>query len=584
MSYRVVARIVWAVVLCGAAMASAEYEAAWKSVDGHPAPGWFNETKFGIFIHWGVYAVPSWSPKGTYAEWYWNAMQDKKGATWKHHVATYGEDFAYQDFAPMFKAELYDPAQWADIFARSGAKYVVLTSKHHEGFCLWPAPDSLNWNAADVGPHRDLAGDLTQAVKAAGLKMGFYYSLYEWYNPLFKSDVARYVDQHTLPQMKDLVTRYEPSILWTDGEWDHPSETWRSAEFLAWLFNESPVKDEVIVNDRWGKDSRGVHGDFYTSEYGGYGATRPGAAHLWEECRGMGASFGYNRNESIDDYGSAEELVRALVHAASLGGNLLLDIGPTADGRIPVIMQERLLQIGAWLVPNGESIYGTTAGPYPQAPWGGCTQKPGRVYCHIFNWPQSPLELPGFANEIKKAYFLLDPEQKALTVTRTAHGARIALPPTPPYPPPSVVVAEIDGPPDVDRRVYAGDGGAYVLKASAAQIEGAGPRYDDQTDAVGNWKSREASLHWTVAAVPGVFNVELLYACPEKTANVPFEVAVGGQKLSATTEPTAGWKEFAAKNIGQVRIEKPGDCVVTIQALKLPPESLMNLRAISLRP
>ena len=147
----------------------------------------------------------------------------------------------YQDFAPMFKAEHFDPAQWADLFKQAGARYVVLTSKHHEGFPLWPSEQSWNWNSVDIGPHRDLCGDLSTAVKEAGLHMGFYFSLYEWFNPLYRSNLEQYVDNHMIPQMKDLVTRYEPDIFWPDGEWDHPSEKWKSTEFLAWLYNESQI-------------------------------------------------------------------------------------------------------------------------------------------------------------------------------------------------------------------------------------------------------------------------------------------------------------------------------------------------------
>jgi len=144
-------------------LGQALYEPNWESIDSRPSPQWFEDAKFGIFIHWGVYSVPAWGPKDRYSEWYWHDLQDKNGETWKFHAKTYGEDFQYQDFAPMFKAEMYDPAHWADVFARSGVKYVVLTSKHHEGFSLWPDPTNWNWNAMDIGPHRDLAGDLITA-------------------------------------------------------------------------------------------------------------------------------------------------------------------------------------------------------------------------------------------------------------------------------------------------------------------------------------------------------------------------------------------------------------------------------------
>ncbi|MET0242278.1 MAG: alpha-L-fucosidase [Flavitalea sp.] len=354
--------------------AQKKYEANWESIDSRPIPTWFEDSKFGIFIHWGLYSVPSWAPTGPkiptyskYAEWYGWRMHDKDEVGklfMKYHTDTYGKDFKYNDFVKDFKAELFSPDQWAELLKESGAKYVVLTSKHHEGFAMWPSQHSWNWNAMDVGPHRDLAGDLIKAVKGKGLRMGFYYSLYEWFNPLYKTDVNRYVDEHMIPQMKDLVTRYNPDLVWTDGEWDHPSEVWKSTSFLSWLYNESPVKNDVVVNDRWGKETRSKHGSFYTTEYDlvhNDDASGKLIAHPWEECRGIGGSFGYNRNENLEDYSSSKEVIQILIDKVARGGNLLLNIGPTADGRIPVIMQQRLKDIGSWLKVNGDAIYNTRA-------------------------------------------------------------------------------------------------------------------------------------------------------------------------------------------------------------------------------
>jgi alpha-L-fucosidase len=209
----------------------------------------------------------------------------------------------------------------------------------------------------EIGPRRDVLGDLSAAVRRKGLRMGYYYSLYEWYNPLWLADKPRYIREHMFPQFKDLVTRYQPAIVFSDGEWELTSAEWHSPELLAWLFNESPVKDDVVVNDRWGKDTRHTHGSYWTTEY------TPGMSgmdHPWEENRGMGFSFGYNRAERLEHYHTGRELVIMLVDLVSRGGNLLLDIGPAADGTIPVVMEERLLQIGAWLKVNGEAIYGTS--------------------------------------------------------------------------------------------------------------------------------------------------------------------------------------------------------------------------------
>jgi len=398
----------------GLSAQAVHYQPAWDSIDKRPTPQWFDDAKFGIFIHWGVYSVPAYADPHSkvgesYAEWYWNHMQDKNGPTWAFHLAHYGANFKYQDFAGQFKAELFDPGQWADLFANSGARYVVLTSKHHEGFCVWPCPASWNWNSVDVGPHRDLAGDLTRAVVAKGLKMGFYYSLYEWYNPLYLNDQPRYVTEHMIPQMKDLVERYHPSVLWTDGEWERPSSDWKSTEFLAWLFNDSTVRDEIVINDRWGKETRSKHGGFYTSEYGTFlpEGAKMGPTHKWEEDQGIGKSFGYNRVEGPDDYKSATVLVYLLVNAVARGGNFLLDIGPTADGRVPVIMQERLLRIGAWLKLNGEAIYETH--PWRQMSEGDVryTSKADTVYAIALAWPGQELALSAPRSTTKTAVTLL---------------------------------------------------------------------------------------------------------------------------------------------------------------------------------
>ena len=350
------------------------YDATWESLDRRPTPAWFTDVKFGIFIHWGVYSVPAYAPvipgRLAYAEWYWNALTNgrKPGTTnpvqtgtWEYHQKRYGPDFPYQDFAPQFHAELFDPEHWASVFERSGARYVVLTSKHHEGFALWPSKEASAtwgrpWNAVEIGPHRDLLGDLTAAVRRHNVRMGFYYSLYEWYNPLYLADKQRYVREHMFPQFKDAVTRYKPSIIFSDGEWDLTSAEWHSPELLAWLFNESPARDEVVIDDRWGKDTRHKHGGYWTTEYT---AGMSGMDHPWEESRGMGFSYGYNRAERAEHYHTARQLVAMLVDLVSRGGNLLLDIGPAADGTIPPIMEERLLQIGSWLHINGDAIYGT---------------------------------------------------------------------------------------------------------------------------------------------------------------------------------------------------------------------------------
>jgi alpha-L-fucosidase len=355
------------------------------------------------------------------------------------HLKTYGPNFKYQDFTPMFKAELFDPAKWAELFKESGAKYIVLTSKHHDGFALWPSANSWNWNSVDVGPHRDLCGDLTAAVKNKGLHMGFYYSLYEWYNPSYNNDLQAYVNEHMIPQMKDLVTRYTPDILWTDGEWEKSSKDWKSEEFLAWLYNESPVKDNIAVNDRWGSETRSKHGGFYTTEYGLVGDKEGidnSVPRPWEECRGIGTSFGYNRTEGISDYSTSKQLIKILVSTVSAGGNLLLDIGPASDGTIPVIMQQRLLEIGNWLNANGESIYSTrpfikTKRDLEINPETNktifFTQKNKEVYVICLDWPKGEIVLRDVAPD-NKVHVLLLGTDRPVSVKKAGRNLLITAP------------------------------------------------------------------------------------------------------------------------------------------------------------
>jgi len=410
-------------ILCTAiCLVSADYAPNWESLDSRPLPAWFDEVKFGIFLHWGVYAVPSYSCD-TAAEWYEFGLKSGSKCTNDFHNKNFGPDFSYSDFGPRFTAEFFDPNQWADLFQKSGAKYVVLTSKHHDGYCLWPSAEAWNWNSVEVGPHKDLVGLLTDAVRSKGIHMGLYHSLFEWYNPYYLSDKAskgeqqQYVDKVLMPQLKDVITRYKPDLLWTDGEWELPSPYWKSTEFLAWLYNTSPVKDQIIVNDRWGSDTRNKHGGFYTEE--NHDDPKELAKHKWERCYTIdGPTWGYARNHDISSYSTSESLIHTLIKNTAYGGNLLINVGPTVEGTIPRIFQDRLLDIGKWLELNGDAIYGThawrvqnqtqAAGKYP----GFYTSKGDVVNYIMTGWPtdnvvvlpdpkpagEAKVELLGFGN------------------------------------------------------------------------------------------------------------------------------------------------------------------------------------------
>ncbi len=334
-----------------------KWEPTWESLISRPYPQWFKDAKLGIFIHWGVYSVPAYGGKESYAEWYLRGLQVGSPLRTNFMKENFGEDFNYRDFAPLFKAELFNPDEWAGLFENAGAKYIILVSKHHDGYCLWPSKFALGWNSMDAGPHRDLVGDLAKAVRKTSVKFGLYYSLPEWNNPLHKwytdpnDQIKEYVDKHMIPQFRELILAYKPEVLFTDGEWYNSAEDWHARELIAWYYNL--VGTEAIVNDRWGG---GSNIGFRTPEYssGLKASERP-----WSEVRGLGRSFGLNRNEELSAYMTAEELIHFFVIAVANGGGITINVGPKADGQIPLLQQERLLQLGEWLKVNEEAIYGS---------------------------------------------------------------------------------------------------------------------------------------------------------------------------------------------------------------------------------
>lgn len=588
----------------------AEYEPDWASLETHPTPEWFEDAKFGIFIHWGVYSVPSFCDTSTYSEWYqhWLNTNSHGGKVTKFHADNYGEDFKYREFAPMFRAEMWDPAEWASIFKRSGAEYIVLTSKHHDGFCLWPsdvASDSRGypWDSMRTGPRRDLVGELFEACRDEGVRPGLYYSFMEWESPLYsKSDKSEYVDTLMIPQIKDLIERYQPAVFWPDGEWDHPDTLWKSPEILEWIYENAANPEEIVVNDRWGRGLRGQVGDYTTTEYDNLGnssgkgmrKTRP-----FEECRGVGHSFAFNRAENYDIYDSRTVCVQRLIDLVSRGGVLLLDIGPTADGRIPLIMVDRLLAIGDWLEVNGEAIKGTRRSPFRDLPWGRATVKGDDLYLHVFDWPANDrLEVPGLANSVRRATMLGDRKAgRELVVEDTGDlGVVVDLAGLHPFEHATVIKLELDGPPSVDDSIQADASGSFLLPATAAMVEGPSLRVESYPNAAGEaisnlgyWTDTTATANWTAKLTAGAaYDVEFDFAVKSGAEGGRFELRCGDAMMDISiAEPTGGWNVFDRIDVGRIRIPaSSGDAAVpvSLRAVKIPGEAAGNLRTLTLRP
>ncbi|XP_013393623.1 alpha-L-fucosidase [Lingula anatina] len=349
-------------VLVSACISECKYQPNWSSIDSRPLPAWYDEAKVGVFMHWGVFSVPSFGETA----WLWAFWQRDHVKPYVDYMTkNYRPGFTYADFAPEFKAEFFNPDEWAEILEASGAKYFVITTKHHEGFTLWPSKVSFNWNAMQVGPKRDLIGELATAIRnKTSLHFGLYHSLFAWFDPLYVTDKSNnfktqlYPPAKAWPELYELVNNYKPEILWSDGD-AGPDWYWNSTQFLAWLYNESPVKDYVVTNDRWGNN--GImchHGGYYTCA----DRYNPGKLqnHKWENAMTLDrVAWAYRRTVKLSDLLSMEELIYEIASTVSCGGNILVNVGPTAWGTIVPIFEQKLRQMGEWLKVNGEAIYST---------------------------------------------------------------------------------------------------------------------------------------------------------------------------------------------------------------------------------
>ncbi|XP_012279238.1 alpha-L-fucosidase isoform X2 [Orussus abietinus] len=392
-----------------------EYKPTWKSLDTRPIPDWYDNAKFGIFIHWGVFSVPSFG-----SEWFWNYWRENGTTKYSDFMKKqYASGFTYQEFAPLFTAELFNASEWTELFQASGAKYVVLTSKHHDGFTLWPSKYTYGWNSVDVGPHKDLVGELAETIRnESSIKFGLYHSMYEWYHPFYLADKENnfttnvFATQKSIPELYRLTELYKPEVIWSDGDWEASDSYWTSKEFLAWLYNESPVRTTVVANDRWGKDTPCHHGDFLTcKDRYNPGVLQP---HKWENCLSIDKiSWGFRREAVLKDYLTLHELLEQLVSTVSCGGNLLVNIGPTKDGRIIPIFEERLRGMGAWLSINGEAIYDTKPWSVQndtlmKDTWYTQSKDEQKLYAIFLSWPKDNiLQLSAVKLPEKSQIFLL---------------------------------------------------------------------------------------------------------------------------------------------------------------------------------
>ncbi len=413
------------------------YHGSIESIDIHQTAEWYRDAKLSIFYDWGLYSLAGYGTKGwsraRYPDWYLNNMYHQYT---DHHKVAWGEDFQRDDFIPLFTADGFNAEEIVDLVKMSGAKYIVPFNKHHDGYCLWDSKFTHR-DVVDMMPGRDLTRELVDACKKEGIYYGFYFSVEEYEYPVIdenntlkirywsnnmapdnsgiskesgeiesefvserdnrklsgKIPVKNFINELIVPQAKDFIDKYDPDILWFDGEWQRPADYYRTPDLVAYFYNKAEGRKEVVANDRLGIGTREKHGDFYTSE------TDEVVEKLdvpWEENRSMSESYGYHQSDSLENYLSADELVQMLVRIVAKGGNLNLIVNPDGTGKVSRIQVKLLKELGDWLKVNGEAIYGTR--PYEklcdntqlgQPVWYTMSKDSTYGYAIIFDWPKS---------------------------------------------------------------------------------------------------------------------------------------------------------------------------------------------------
>jgi len=457
MTRKIVKQIFCAFMIFSAVTSAALYAQRETQAQHDARMQWWRDARFGLFIHWGLYAIPAgeWKGKTNYGEWI-------------RHSAQIPID-VYDKFVGQFNPVKFHADEWVSLAKDAGMKYIVITSKHHDGFCLFDSKNT-DFDVMSTPFKCDILKELSEACRKQGIRLCFYHSIMDWHHPDYlprrdweKDRSAagavfdRYV-QYMKNQLRELLTNYGPlGVLWFDGEWE---STWNEKYGRDLYQYVRSFQPDIIINNRVGASRSGMEGfsqgkesagDFGTPEQQIPATGLPGVD--WETCMTMNDNWGYNSHDK--NWKSAKDLIRMLADIASKGGNYLLNIGPTSEGMFPPESVERLREIGQWMKTNSESITTTQASPFKKLEWGRSTQKAisggTRLYLHVFNWPaDGKLIVPGIFNKAKLAYLVADSKKAALKVSRKEDSLVLEVPKQAPDPVDSVVILDVEGKPDVN--------------------------------------------------------------------------------------------------------------------------------------
>lgn len=537
---------------------------------------WWREARFGMFVHWGAYSVPG----GNY-----NGKEIGGIGEWIMHNGKIPVA-EYKAYAQQFNPVRYDPDAWVRLAKEAGMKYIVITSKHHDGFALFDSKVT-DWDVVDATPYgKDLLKPLAEACAKHGLVLGFYYSqAQDWnhpggaaagghWDPAQDGSMDDYIREIAAPQVKEILSNYgKLGVLW----WDTPVDmTKERADALLPLLALQP---HIITNDRLGG---GYSGDLGTPEQHIPATGTPGRD--WETCMTMNNTWGFKSNDH--NWKPTETLIRNLCDIASKGGNYLLNVGPTPLGEIPEPSVERLKDVGKWMKVNGDSIYGTTASPFSRLAWGRCTKKltdsGATLYLHVFDWPRDgKLVVPGLRNKVRRASLLATGAK--LKTKSGGEGVTIRVPAEATDPIATVVVLEVKGKLDIEKVLpgQAADG-TLTLAADLADIHGqAQVETIDGQSSIGWWTNAGDFVSWSFkVSKPGRFDVTATVATP--AASSRFEIVVGDQKLPAEVASTGSYQTFKTVKLGTLDLKR-GSTELSVKPVRDGWQAI-NLRSIVLTP
>ena len=556
-----------------------------------------NEAKFGMFIHWGPYAVLAGE---------WNGKEGGRNGEWIMYDLKIPVK-EYEAKARTFNPVQFNAAEWAGLAREAGMRYMVITAKHCDGFAMYGSRVS-DYNIVDWTPfRRDVCKELLQACRKEGIRLGYYYShWWDWHEEHALAGQAGgpyhdnnwdfpdrsekkpdiFIDGKSLPQVRELVEGYDPYIMWFDVPTGISRE--QSYQFLKTVRSQNP---DIIINNRIGNDM----GDYGTPEQ-----YIPSDGSTFEVCMTMNDTWGYKYDDH--NWKSAGTIIRNLADIAHKGGNYLLNVGPTAEGIIPPASVRILQEVGKWMKIYGESIYGTSGSPIGKLPFNGrCTAKPGKLFVHVFDWPDSrELVIPGIKSRISKVYLLADPGQHPINFKQVDGDLILEIiaariPPEALHEYNTVIGIEYEGDLEISSKPLLVDPSYRTnLTPDMAMLTGEKLAYsfhnvwqDLNTRGyhVVNWTDKDDTIYWILRSIrKGRYEIYLKYGAPTGCEVNRFEISVGDQILAGNVQDTGGWYIYQSYKVGNTEIGAAGEFTLCIKPTLLGGCSLMNLKEVSLVP